>query len=110
MSDRDGAVVVQLYLRVNTALVTRPAQQLGGFARVELAATERARVSFEVHATQLAYTNAARDLAVEPARVDAFIGFDAADHSLTGSFNAGGDPRVVSRAERSFLSTVKVRS
>ena len=32
--DRDGAVVVQLYLRVNTTGVTRPAQQLGGFARV----------------------------------------------------------------------------
>ena len=34
--DWDGAVVVQVYLRVNTSGVTRPAQQLGGFARVEL--------------------------------------------------------------------------
>jgi beta-glucosidase len=65
---RDGAVVVQLYRRVNTTGLTRPAQQLGGFARVELAAGEQRRVTFEVHASQLAYTNLAREVAVEPAR------------------------------------------
>jgi hypothetical protein len=60
----DGAVVVQLYLRVNTSGVTRPAQQLGGFARVELAAGQQRRVTFEVDAPQLAYTNLAREIAV----------------------------------------------
>ena len=58
--DHDGAVVVQLYLRVNTIGVTRPAQQLGGFARVELAPGEQRRVTFAVDASQLAYTNLAR--------------------------------------------------
>ncbi|WSQ15174.1 glycoside hydrolase family 3 C-terminal domain-containing protein [Streptomyces sp. NBC_01231] len=106
--DRDGATVVQLYLRVNTTTVTRPAQQLGGFARVELAAGERRRVTFEVDATQLAYTNLARDVAVEPARVDVFIGFDSDDRSLEGSFEVVGAPRIVSGAERSFLSTTVV--
>jgi beta-glucosidase len=33
---RDGAGVVQLYFRVNTVVVSRPARQLGGFARAEL--------------------------------------------------------------------------
>src|SRR5215207_3799615 len=85
--DRDGAVVVQLYLRVNTVGVTRPAQQLGGFLRVQLAAGEQQRVTFAVDASQLAYTNLSRQVAVEPARVDLFVGFDSDDRSLEGSFH-----------------------
>ena len=88
--DRDGAVVVQLYLRVNTVGVTRPAQQLGGFARVQLAPGEQQRVTFAVDASQLAYTNLARQIAVEPARVDVFVGFDSDDRSLEGSFHVTG--------------------
>lgn len=106
--DRDGAAVVQLYLRVNTCGVTRPDQQLAGFARVELAPGTRRRVTFEVDATQLAYTNLAREIAVEAARVDAYIGFDSDDRALQGSFEVAGAPRVVSGAERAFLSAAKV--
>ena len=107
-SDADGAAVVQLYLRVNTTGVTRPAQQLGGFARVELAAGERSRVTFAVDASQLAYTNLAREMAVEPARVDVFVGLNSDDRSLEGSFEVTGAPRLVIGAERSFLSTAFV--
>jgi beta-glucosidase len=107
---RDGAVVVQLYLRVNTSGVTRPAQQLGGFARIELAAGEQRRVRFEVDASQLAYTNLAREMAVEPAHVDVFIGLDSDDRSLEGSFEVCGAPRVVPGVERSFLSRTVVEA
>ena len=107
--DRSGATVAQLYLRVNTAPVTRPAQQLAGFARVELAPGEQNRITFEVGASQLAYTNLAREVAVEPARVDVFVGFDAHDRSLTGSFGVTGAPRVVAGADRSFLSRTSCR-
>jgi beta-glucosidase-like glycosyl hydrolase len=106
--DRDGAVVVQLYLRVNTTGVTRPAQQLGGFARIHLAPGEQQRVTFAVDASQLAYTNLARQIAVEPARVDVFVGFDSDDRSLEGSFHVTGAPRIVAGAERSFLSTASL--
>jgi hypothetical protein len=105
---RDGAVVVQLYLRINTFGVTRPAQQLGGFVRVELAARESRRVTFAVDATQLAYTNLAHEVAVEPARVDVFVGFDSDDRSLEGSFEVVGAPRMVPGDERSFLSAATV--
>jgi beta-glucosidase-like glycosyl hydrolase len=100
----DGAAVVQLYLRVNTSSVTRPAQQLGGFCRVELAPDESRRVTFRLAAAQLGYTNVTRDFAVEPARVDYFIGFDSDDRRLEGSFELVGKPRVLGSAERSFLS------
>ena len=107
--DRAGAAVVQLYLRVNTFGVTRPAQQLAGFARIELASGQGRRVTFEVDASQLAYTNVERDIAVEPAQVDLFVGLDSDDRALEGSFQVVGEPRVVPGAERSFLSAATVR-
>ena len=71
--DRAGATVVQLYARVNAFGVTRPVQQLVGFARVDLAAGQSRRITFDLDATQLGYTNLAREFAVEPARVDLFF-------------------------------------
>ena len=105
---RSGATVVQLYLRVNTSGVTRPAQQLGGFTRVQLDAGQSSRVTFRVAATQLGYTNLARDFAVEPARVDVHLGLDAHDRQVVGAFEVTGDPRVLSSAERTFFSDVVV--
>ena len=102
----DGATVVQLYLRVNTIGVTRPAQQLAGFSRIELAPGESKRVTFTVAATQLGYTNLARQFAVEPAHVEYFLGFDSDDRRLQGHFQLVGEPRVLTSAQRSFLSEV----
>jgi Fibronectin type III-like domain len=105
---RAGATVVQLYLRVNTSGVTRPAQQLGGFARVDLAPGQSRRVTFGVAAAQLGYTNLVRDFTVEPARVDAYLGLDAHDRQLSGSFDVVGAPRTLTSVERSFFSEVSL--
>ena len=106
--DLSGATVIQLYLRINTSGVTRPGQQLAGFARIDLAPGQARRVTFRVAATQLGYTNLARDFAVEPARVDVFVGLDAHDRRLTGSFEVVGAARVLKSADRSFLCDVAV--
>ena len=82
--------------------MTRPAQQLAGFCRVELAPGESHLITFEVAAAQLGYTNLARGFAVEPAAVDYFLGFDSDDRRLTGRFEIVGKPRVLASAERSF--------
>lgn len=104
-----GAAVVQLYARVNTTGgVTRPAQQLVGFSRVELAPQESSQVTFSLAAAQLGHTNAARDFAVEPARVDFFLGLDSDDRRLEGSFQLVGKERVLSSEERSFLSEATI--
>lgn len=103
-----GTAVVQLYVRVNTNGPTRPAQQLAGFARAELAPGESSRVTFQLAATQLGYTNLARDFAVEPARVDFFLGLDSDDRRVEGSFEMRGKARVLASSERSFLSHSEV--
>jgi beta-glucosidase-like glycosyl hydrolase len=103
-----GTTVVQLYVRVNALGVTRPAQQLAGFCRVELAPGESRRVTFRLAAAQLGHTNARHVFAVEPARVDYFIGLDSADRRLSGSFELIGPARALASAERSFLSEAVV--
>lgn len=105
---RDGATVVQLYVRVNTTGVTRPAQQLAGFARVELAAGASTGVSFDVDATMFGYTNMARNFAVEPAKVDLFVGLHSDDYQLKGSFNLTGPARVLTSADRTFLARTSI--
>ncbi|MGQ4365572.1 glycoside hydrolase family 3 N-terminal domain-containing protein [Streptomyces sp. SAS_272] len=104
----DGAATVQLYVRVGASGVTRPAQQLAGFSRVELTAKESRRVTFRLAAAQLGHTDLARDFAVGPGRVEYFLGLDSDDHRLSGSFALVGEPRVLTSAERSFLSEVHV--
>jgi beta-glucosidase len=93
---------------VSACGVTRPAQQLAGFSRVELTAGESRRVTFRLAAAQLGHTDLARDFAVEPGRVEYFLGLDSDDRRLSGSFALVGEPRVLTSAERSFLSEVHV--
>ncbi|RSM43237.1 glycoside hydrolase family 3 protein [Amycolatopsis balhimycina DSM 5908] len=106
----EGAAVVQLYVRVNASRVTRPAQQLAGFLRVELAPGKAGRVTFRVAAAQLGHTNLARSFAVEPAHVEFFLGFGSDDRGLEGTFELSGSPRSLSGAERSFLSEATVEN
>ncbi|KHK98803.1 glycoside hydrolase [Microbacterium mangrovi] len=106
---RSGVVTPQIYLRANTSGVSRPAQQLAGFARVELAPGESKQITFEIHAEQLAYTNLAREFVIEPSDVDWFIGLDSDDKAIAGAFRVEGAPRPLTSAERKFFSDVTVR-
>jgi beta-glucosidase len=54
-SERSGAEVVQLYVSYPASSVDRPARQLVGFDRVELAPGESATASFALAAHDLAY-------------------------------------------------------
>jgi len=106
--DRAGATVVQLYLRVNTTGVTRPAQQLAGFARVELEPGRSRRVEFTVEASQLGYTNLVREFVVEPAPVELFVGLDSDDRALVGGFEVTGPVRPLRSDQRTFLAYTEV--
>src|SRR5690606_5352914 len=53
--DRAGAEVVQLYLHVVVAPVTRPVVARLGYARVQLKPGQTREVTFQVHADRLAW-------------------------------------------------------
>ncbi|MEU1972719.1 glycoside hydrolase family 3 N-terminal domain-containing protein [Microbacterium sp. NPDC019599] len=102
--ERAGATVAQLYVRVNTAGATRPAQQLAGFARIELAPGESQQVTFTLAAAQLGYTDIGGEFVVEPSTVDAWVGFDAETRPSETTFRVTGPRRVLESSKREFLS------
>ena len=104
---RAGAEVVQLYLSDPLASVTRPLQQLRGFARVELAPGAAARIEFRVPADLCAFTGADLARIVEPGRIDVAVGASSADLRLRGSFTITGAVRRVGE-DRALRSSATV--
>jgi len=108
VSTHAGTATPQLYVRLNAVGVTRPAQQLAGFARVDLEPDSEATVTFTVAADQFAFTDLDDEFSVSPASVDFSIGLESDDRRLSGSFDLQGPTRTVSSAERSFFSDVSL--
>ncbi|MGR6917870.1 beta-xylosidase/alpha-l-arabinosidase [[Actinomadura] parvosata] len=77
--DRAGAEVVQVYASDRIASVTRPLAQLVGYARVELAPGQSARVVFDVPARLLSFTGRDGRRVVEPGEVGVSVRRSAAD-------------------------------
>jgi beta-glucosidase len=92
--------VVQLYVRDEVASVTRPVLELRGFARLSLAPGERRRLSFELHATQLAFHDAGMARVVEPGTIEVLLGASSADVRLRGCFEIVGERREIERPAR----------
>ena len=71
---RDGAEVVQLYLRDRVGSITRPVQELKGFQKVFLKAGESREVSFKITADLLKFYDYDLDYVCEPGDFDVMIG------------------------------------
>jgi beta-glucosidase-like glycosyl hydrolase len=97
---RAGVEVVQLYLHDVLAQVTRPVQQLVGFARVPLAAGAGARVEFSVHADRTAFSGRDLRLIVEPGEFEVMVGNSAGDLPCRGRVQLTGPLRVVGHDRR----------
>jgi beta-glucosidase len=108
--DRRGTEVVQLYAADTATGVTLPAQQLIGFARVDLEPGASKTVSFEVPMSQLAYTGASGDLVMEPGPVDLSAGSSSSDLRSSATFTVTGQTRSIKGKERAFLSAATVGS
>ncbi len=62
VGDREGKEVVQLFIADRYASVTPDAKRLRAFEKITLAPGESREVSFEVHASQLAFVDAGYEL------------------------------------------------
>jgi beta-glucosidase len=88
---REGAEVVQLYIRDEVASVTRPVLELRGFERTELGPGESRTVTFALTAEDLAFHGPAMERIVEPGHFRVYVGRSSTD-VVEGSFELVGEP------------------
>jgi len=92
---RDGAEVVQLYLRDKAGSVTRPVKELKGFARVPLHVGEKRRVTFTLDMSQAAFHGRDMKFAVEPGEMEVVIGASSDDIRYRADFRIIGARRYL---------------
>ena len=76
---REGAEVVQLYIRDEVASVTRPVQELRHFERVVLGPGDSRTVTFALTAEDLAFLGPDMESMVEPGRFRVYVGRSSVD-------------------------------
>ncbi len=76
---RDGAEVVQLYIRDVVATSTRPVKELKAFQKVHIAAGQTQNVVFEVNAEMLKYYNHDLEYVIEPGEFQIMVGPNSRD-------------------------------
>ena len=76
---RDGAEVVQLYIRDLVGSVTRPVKELKGFEKIFLKAGESRKVSFSITPELLKFYNYDLQFVCEPGDFDVMIGGNIRD-------------------------------
>lgn len=105
---RHGSEVVQLYAADTATGVTLPAQQLVGFARVDLEPGASTSITFTLPMSVLAYTGISGDLLMEPGPVELSVGTSSADIRARATVTVTGEARTFRGDERAFFSSVAV--
>jgi beta-glucosidase len=101
---RRGIEVVQLYAADRATGVTLPAQQLIGFARVQLEPGATKSVSFSVPLSVLAYTGITGEVVMELGPVELSVGASSSDIRSIATVDVTGQVRTTNGEERAFLS------
>ena len=87
--DREGATVVQLYVRDIEASVARPEKELKAFAKIRLGKGEKRKVALTLTARDFAYFDVTnRCWRVEAGRFELVCGFSATDIRARAKINA----------------------
>jgi beta-glucosidase len=79
---RDGAEVVQMYLRDNVSSVTRRMKELKDFERVYLTKGETATVEFIITPEKLSFYDRNMNFVVEPGDFTVMVGSSSKDEDL----------------------------
>lgn len=97
--DRPADEVVQLYATDPVASVTRPIQQLVGFARLHLDPGEERRIRFRLDLSQLAFFDSSMTFLIEPGEIRLRVGASSEDIRTEATFHIEGEPRRISMKE-----------
>lgn len=85
--NRDGELVVQMYIRDVAGSVTRPVKELKGFEKVALKAGEKKQVSFTIDESLLAFYGIDMKKKAEPGDFIVWVGQSSADESNSARFS-----------------------
>ncbi|MCL1898907.1 MAG: glycoside hydrolase family 3 C-terminal domain-containing protein [Promicromonosporaceae bacterium] len=107
--ERSGTEVVQFYAADTVTGVTRPAQQLVGFARVDLAAGERRRVTVTVASSQLGYSGLSGRFERAAATVEFAVGASSDDLRGRADVVLVG-PTADLEGRRTYLSETRIET
>ena len=80
---REGAEVVQMYIRDSVSSVTRPVKELKGFKKISLASGEKKTVSFDITPDLLAFYDVNMKYVVEPGEFFIMVGNSSRDQDLS---------------------------
>jgi len=80
---REGAEVVQMYIRDAVSSVTRPVKELKGFQKVTLRPGEKKTISFEITPDLLAFYDINMRYVVEPGEFFIMVGNSSRDEDLS---------------------------
>ena len=105
---RRGTEVVQLYAADTATGVTLPAQQLIGFARIDLEPGKSKTVNFVVPLSVLAYTGISGETVMEPGPIEVIAGSSSSDIRSTAKFHVTGKTQTIKGEDRAFLSVATV--
>ncbi len=83
---RDGAEIVQLYVRDFVASLSRPVKELKGFQKIFLKAGEKRKVEISVKAKDLGFYNLSNQYVVEDGEFGLTVGTSSADEGLKDTF------------------------
>ena len=83
VGERAGDEVVQLYVRQPFASLTRPVQELKGFARVEVMPGQTRRVRFGLDIRHFAFYDTEMRFVVEPGAVEVMVGASSRTFDFT---------------------------
>ena len=100
-----GTEIVQFYFRDCFASMTRPVQELAGFARVQLRPGEEKRVRFTMKLSQTAFLDRNMRWKVEKGDMDILVGASSQDIRLTGRFTVSEDAFVDGRTRGFYADT-----
>ncbi|KUI97389.1 glycoside hydrolase family 3 N-terminal domain-containing protein [Vibrio sp. MEBiC08052] len=96
--ERDGAEVVQLYVRDKVCSVVRPVKELKGFKKVFLKAGEQKTVTFHLPVDMLNFTDASNQRVVEGGEFELMIGRSSQEIESRHTIEVCSGKKVLSQA------------
>lgn len=104
--DMDGAEIAQVYVKAKGLSMPQPAQELVGFARVDLAAGESKKVTVYIAPEQLSFLDKEMDLVIEPGEYEILVGASSTDIKLASKLSLSGEKIVLPQREVFFSETI----